>query len=364
MRRLLTATFLVALVAGFATSDDKPKPAEPAKDFKALEKEFLGKLKSETDSKERGELLKKYAKTFYQYAEKNPKDAAAFDALVYVLRMTAPSTEKDAPGFKALAVLRQNYAKSDKIVKWLPLFAQRGDDASVAFLKAVMEENPGKKTQAKACKSLAQAREMAVKMAARLKDNDQVKEQLEKARGKEFVKGLLDNVERNTKEAKEYAQLLKGKFAKFFPVLEIGKPAPEAESEDLEGKKVKLADLKGKVVVIDIWATWCGPCRAMIPHTTKLVEKMKDKPFVFVNVSGDDNPKTVREFLKKTPMPWTHWYGANNIVEDWEIQAFPTIYILDHKGVIRYKNLRGEKMDEAVEKLVKECEGEKKPKTE
>jgi thiol-disulfide isomerase/thioredoxin len=364
MHRLLTATFLVALVAGFATSDDKPKAGEPAKDFKAIEKEFLGKIQAETDQKERGELLKQYAKAFYGYAEKNPKDASAFDALVYVLRMTAPSTDKNDPGFKALAALRQNHVKSDKIGKWLPLLVQRGDDASVAFLKAIMEENPSKKTQAKACKSLAQARELAVKMATRVKDNEAIKGQLEKARSKEFVKNLLDNVERNTKEAKEYGELLKGKFADFFPVLEVGKAAPAAESEDLEGKKVKLADLKGKVVVIDIWATWCGPCRAMIPHTTKLVEKMKDKPFVFVNVSGDDDPKTVREFLKKTPMPWTHWYGTNNIVEDWEVQAFPTIYILDHKGVIRYKDLRGEKMDEAVEKLVKECEGEKKAKTE
>jgi thiol-disulfide isomerase/thioredoxin len=151
-----------------------------------------------------------------------------------------------------------------------------------------------------------------------------------------------------------------------FADLNIGSKAPEVESKDLDGKAVKLSQYTGKVVVLDIWATWCGPCRAMIPHTTKLVEKMKDKPFVFVSISADDKVQTVQDFIKKTPMPWTHWYEGvgGKMMQDWEVEYFPTIYILDHKGVIRYKDLRGEKMDEAVEKLVKECEAAKKAKSE
>ena len=64
--------------------------------------------------------------------------------------------------------------------------------------------------------------------------------------------------------------------------LSPGKPAPELNSVDLNGKPVRLADLKGKIVVLDVWATWCGACRAMIPHQRELVKRLKEKPFALV----------------------------------------------------------------------------------
>src|SRR5262249_39229914 len=95
--------------------------------------------------------------------------------------------------------------------------------------------------------------------------------------------------------------------------LVIGKPAPETAAQDLDGKAVKLTDLKGKVVILDYWATWCGPCKAMIPHNKELTAKMKGRPFVLVSVSGDEKVETVKTFLEKTEMPWTHWFTG---VED------------------------------------------------
>ena len=59
----------------------------------------------------------------------------------------------------------------------------------------------------------------------------------------------------------------------------VGRPVPDVEGTDLDGKKVKLSSYRGKVVLLDFWATWCGPCMAMIPHDRELVEKLKDKPF-------------------------------------------------------------------------------------
>src|SRR5450631_2188002 len=86
--------------------------------------------------------------------------------------------------------------------------------------------------------------------------------------------------------------------------LAVGKPAPELKSIDLEGKPVRLTDLKGNVVVLDVWATWCVPCCAMIPHERELVKRLKAKPFAIVSISVDDKQETVVEFLKKEPMPW------------------------------------------------------------
>ncbi len=144
--------------------------------------------------------------------------------------------------------------------------------------------------------------------------------------------------------------------------LSVGSMMPDLVSKDLEGKTVKLSDLKGKVVVIDVWATWCPPCRAMIPHSRELVGKLKNKPFVLVSVSIDAEKKTLTDFMKKNEMPWTHWFDGRggNVTKTLKVRAIPTIYVMDQKGVIRYKNVREKAMDQAVETLLKELEDSKK----
>jgi thiol-disulfide isomerase/thioredoxin len=145
----------------------------------------------------------------------------------------------------------------------------------------------------------------------------------------------------------------------FIDNLTVGKRAPDFECELLDGKKVKLSNFRGNVVVLDVWTTWCVPCRAMIPHERELVEKLKGEPFKLVSVSADDEKETLIKFLEKEKMPWTHlWSGASGgFIDEYQIASYPTIYVLDAKGVIRFKHIRNEELANAAETLLKEMSG-------
>src|SRR5262249_31849023 len=128
--------------------------------------------------------------------------------------------------------------------------------------------------------------------------------------------------------------------AKAITALVVGATAPDVTCKLLDGKEIKLSSYKGKVVMLDVWATWCGPCRAMIPHERDLVKKMKGKPFELVSVSADKEKETLQKFLEKEEMPWTHWWDEgpkSKVLTTYRVRAFPTLYIIDHSGVIRHK---------------------------
>jgi thiol-disulfide isomerase/thioredoxin len=137
--------------------------------------------------------------------------------------------------------------------------------------------------------------------------------------------------------------------------LAIGKNVPpDTEAENLAGKPAKITEYKGKVVVLDFWATWCPPCKAMIPHERELVRKHADKPFVFISVSADEKKDTLNGFLNRESMPWVHWWsGEQGLVEKWNIREYPTLYVIDAKSVIRAKFVGGDhekKLEALVEK--------------
>ena len=140
--------------------------------------------------------------------------------------------------------------------------------------------------------------------------------------------------------------------------LGIGQVLPEVFGDKLEGGTGNIADYRGRVVVLDVWTTWCGPCRTMIPHHTELTERLKGKPFAMLSVSCDRDQETLETFLEETPMPWDHWWVSpeSEFKKTLNIASYPTIYVLDHKGVIRYKNIRDEELEEAIETLLDEAE--------
>ena len=98
----------------------------------------------------------------------------------------------------------------------------------------------------------------------------------------------------------------------------------------------------------------------MYPHERSLVKKLKDKPFALLGVNSDEDLEALKPRLEEENITWrSFWNGGSTsgpISTAWNVRGWPTIYVLDEKGVIRYKNVRGEKMDHAVDTLLAEME--------
>lgn len=102
----------------------------------------------------------------------------------------------------------------------------------------------------------------------------------------------------------------------------------------------------------------------MYPHERSLVKKLKDRPFALLGVNSDDDLKALKPRLKEESITWrSFWNGPKGtrgpISAEWNVRGWPTIYIIDHKGIIRAKNKRGEKMEEVVMELLAEVSDEK-----
>ncbi|HIA62052.1 MAG TPA: TlpA family protein disulfide reductase [Planctomycetes bacterium] len=96
----------------------------------------------------------------------------------------------------------------------------------------------------------------------------------------------------------------------------------------------------------------------MYPHERSLVKRLEGQPFALLGINSDRDREALKKVMKKQGITWrSFWNGGGTqgpISSAWNVRAWPTIYVLDHKGVIRYKNVRGERMDEAVDTLLAE----------
>lgn len=113
---------------------------------------------------------------------------------------------------------------------------------------------------------------------------------------------------------------------------------PEFEIVTLDGEYVTSADLEGKVVLLDFWGTWCGPCVAAIPHLRGLSRKSAKNPFVLLSVSNDHDETLLREFIVEHEMTWPQfWDEKRELIQALDVRTYPTYVLIDPAGKIIYR---------------------------
>ena len=135
-----------------------------------------------------------------------------------------------------------------------------------------------------------------------------------------------------------------------------GSQFPGFNEKDVMGKPLSIANYKGKVVMIDFWATWCGPCRGEIPNVVATYQKYHDKGFEIIGVSLDSDKEKLLSFIKENNMTWQQYFDgqgwSNKLAVKYGIESIPMTFLLDGSGKIIGKDLRGEDLTDAVAKAV------------
>ncbi len=328
-----------------------------------------------------------FAPKFVEFAEKNPGDPASFDALAKVVAemgMQINSFDRDlrAPHRRSLELLARDYLADPRIETVVRSLRGYRGPAAEAFLRLVLEKSGDRRVKAIACVNLAGA--LAGKQAlglGRWFDDPKASPHTK------FVSGRLDrevlqqirsadgNALRAEAEAlnqRAIAEFGDLEFREGSPKLTVanvariqlndlrvvvGAVAPEVVGQDLDGRPMKLSEFRGKVVVLSFWGSWCGPCVAVIPRERKLVERMSGKPFVLLGVDSDEKVESAKKVVEREKMTWRSWKDGfldGPITEQWGIRGWPTLFVIDAKGVIRHKGGCDERLEAKVDELVAE----------
>ena len=132
----------------------------------------------------------------------------------------------------------------------------------------------------------------------------------------------------------------------------LGKPFGDLKFTSLKGEQIDISQYKSKVVLVDFWATWCGPCISELPNVKKTYNKYHIEGFEIIGISLDKDREQLENFIRKNDIPWPqHFDGKgwkNEIAVRFGIHSIPSTFLLDKQGIVRYANLRGSALERAV----------------
>lgn len=388
--------FSSAFVVAFALSIVPQSAGEPASDYKAQvdkinkahqearerwHKELEAKPTDEARKAANGRYVEAVAKNtgaILDLVRAHPKDPLNVSALQFVIK-----TARGGPGdesSRAIDILLRDHVRDPGMgdicgsIFYFPYWP-----SAEALLRAVLKENPGRVERGRSCYFLAWCLKYQTQMVRRIREQPaeigRYGSDRHEAALAAFVKQAdpdeLDReaerlLERIIREFPDVADSIDhrplGTIAEgeLFAMrsLAVGKVAPEISGKDHEGKSLALGDYRGKVVLLTFSGNWCGPCVAMYPQERELAAKLKDEPFAVLSVDTDSSRDTLKKSINSGEVTWRCWWDGGQtgpITTRWGVRSFPSIFVLDRSGVIRYKDLRGDELDKAIAALIGEA---------
>jgi peroxiredoxin len=371
---------------------EAPAPTRPAEAWQALQQEFDSAFraynaasrdaKTDEDRRRLGARYQEQARAIADraiaLAERVPDDPVTIEVLLWVI------DEVRYGAAKAFAVLARDALPSERLADACRATATAPREAFVEaenLLREARARSPHQSVRGIACYYLARELKKRAAILRRFEDEPEAVAQFANEYGlgilalsrlrARTVASLEDEAAALYRETIErYGDLPTRRKPNLAPVAEgelfdlrklaVGQPAPEIVGTDLDGRTFKLSDYRGKVVVLTFSGSWCGPCVRMYPRERALVERFKAMPFALVSVTNDAEKAALRRAIDSGEITWRCWWdgGADGpICLRWGINTWPTVFVIDAKGVIRYRGVREERLDKAVEALLDEMPG-------
>jgi thiol-disulfide isomerase/thioredoxin len=333
------------------TDDQKstaPKPTS-AESLRKLENKFdsdvahafwdsvYNKRTSEVIHKNMADLTKLYFSQAIVIAKENRRDATGFEAALFIANKIS-QYGRGREFEEALELIGEHHLDNPRVRDLFPRVPYY-EDVGMAFAHRVAEKSKNQELRGVTLFSIGSRMKVALYSeddeAKRREGIERITAYFQKA-AKEAPQAVVWSGGETTIEKAVASNLA---VLKAMKSVAIGQPVPGIVGKGLDGKSINLASYAGKVVLVDIWVTWCGPCREMIPQEREMVKRLKDKPFALLSVSCDIEKEKLTAFLEKEPMPWDHCFDGINgpMVEVLHTREYPTLFLIDHTGVIRNK---------------------------
>ena len=172
-----------------------------------------------------------------------------------------------------------------------------------------------------------------------------------------------ENLELIKRLRKDFSNSMEYPYAQDYELLfplapQVGDTAPEIELPSLNGELAKLSSLKGNIVLLDFWASWCSPCRKENPNVVRMYNKYHEKGFDIFAVSLDKTKQAWQQAVKQDGLTWTHvsdlkyWQSAG--AKRYNVHSIPQTFLIDKKGVIVAIGLRGVALEQKIIELLGE----------